>query len=72
MSNDTKHASVRPGWSVPKPDIIPKPTAWPALMALGITLTAWGLVTSLVLVGVGVLVFGVSLTGWIGDIVHER
>jgi hypothetical protein len=32
----------------------------------------WGLVTSLVITGVGILVFGVALGGWIRDIRHER
>ena len=62
----------REGWNVPKPDVIPRPTAWPPAMALGITLLAWGLVTSPVVLGVGVALFAVSLVGWIAEIRHER
>ena len=70
MSGDSHE--VKPGWSVPKPEHIPRPTSWPIAMALAITLLAWGLVTSMVLLGVGLLLFVVSLAGWIGDIRNER
>ena len=61
----------REGWNVPKPDVIPRPTAWPPALALAITLTAWGLVTSPVVLGVGVALLAVSLAGWIAEIRHE-
>jgi hypothetical protein len=32
----------------------------------------WGIVTSLVIVTVGLAVFAVALAGWIGEIRHER
>jgi hypothetical protein len=51
---------------------LPKPTAWPPTLALSIALMLWGLVSSLIITGVGVVVFAVALTGWIGDIRHER
>ncbi len=62
----------RKGWNKPKPDAIPRSTAWPAAMALGVTLLAWGLITSPVVLGVGVALFAVSLAGWIGEIRHEH
>jgi hypothetical protein len=40
-------------------------------MALGITVFAWGFVTSPILLGVGFVVFALSLGGWIGEIRHE-
>ena len=63
--------SAREGYSRPKPDRIPRSTAWPAAMALGITFLAWGIVTSPVVIGVGLTLFAVSLAGWIGEIRHE-
>ena len=48
-----------------------RPTFWPAGIAFGITLFAWGLITSIVLVGFGLAVFIVSLIGWIGELRHE-
>jgi hypothetical protein len=62
----------RPGWSKPRPEHIPRATAWPAAMALAIMFFAWGLITSPVVVFVGVALFVVSLSGWIGEIRHEH
>jgi hypothetical protein len=41
-------------------------------MAFGITLVAWGLISSPFILGIGAVVFLVSLAGWIGDLRHER
>jgi hypothetical protein len=60
-----------PGWSCPKPEHLPSATAWPALFALGVTLFAWGIVSSppLLLFGGALLVF--ALGHWIGEMVHD-
>jgi hypothetical protein len=63
---------MRDGWNRPKPDVVPRPTSWPAALALGIALLGWGLITSPVVFGVGLLVFVVSLAGWIGEVRHEE
>jgi hypothetical protein len=62
----------RTGWNRPRPERIPRPTAWPPALALGITFFAWGLVTSPVVLGVGLVLFTLSLAGWIGEIRHEQ
>lgn len=59
-------------WHKPPAEPPPKPTAWPATLALSITFLLWGLASSLIITGVGAVVFAVALTGWIGDIRHER
>jgi hypothetical protein len=61
-----------PDCNVAQPQKLPAPTIWPAALALGITFLVWGLVTSLVITGVGVLLFAIALAGWIRDIRHER
>ena len=61
-----------PGWSVPQPETLPEPCVWPVTLALGITFLVWGLVTSLIITGVGVALFAVAMAGWIRDIRHER
>jgi hypothetical protein len=61
-----------PGWTVLPPEKLPEPGVWPVTMALGITFLVWGLVTSLIITGVGVALFAVALAGWIRDIRHER
>ena len=62
----------RAGWSKPRPDLIPRATAWPAAMALGVTFLAWGLITSPVVLGVGLLLLTIALFGWIAEIRHEH
>ena len=59
-------------WQRLPPEPLPKPTAWPATLALAITFLLWGLASSLIISGVGAVVFAVALTGWIGDIRHGR
>lgn len=61
----------RADWNVPKPAHIPRPTVWPPALALGISLTGWGLIASPVVLGVGALLFTVALAGWIGELRHE-
>ena len=55
----------------PKPDVIPRPTYFPIALAFGLTLLFWGFVTSVVIVGIGLLVIGVSTAGWIGEMRHD-
>lgn len=59
-------------WGKPRPYVIPRATYWPAMMAFGITFLLWGFVTSLVVLFAGVIVFAVSLAGWIGEMRHEQ
>lgn len=65
-------AGSRADWSIPKPELIPRPTYFPAAMAFGLTFLLWGLVSSPVVLGVGFVVVAVSLVGWIGEMRHEE
>jgi hypothetical protein len=47
---------------------MPQATAWPIVLALGVTLLGAGLATNLVLSIVGALVFAIGLGGWIGKL----
>jgi hypothetical protein len=60
------------GWTVLPPENLPEPGIWPATLALAITFLVWGLVTSLIITGVGLALFAAALAGWIRDIRHER
>lgn len=70
----TKPAPPKPhsGWTVLPPEKPPEPGVWPITLALAITLLVWGLVTSLIITGVGLVLFAVAMVGWIRDIRHER
>lgn len=63
--------ALRRGWSRPAPDVVPEPTYWPIVMGFGITFITWGLVTTYFISIVGLVLFGISLAGWIGDLLHE-
>ncbi len=64
--------TLPPGWSRPLPEELPELTYWPAVMALGIVLFAWGFVTTFVITGIGLILMVTALKGWIGDIRHEQ
>lgn len=68
----TAGGSPREGWSRPSSDLVPRPTPWPAALAGGIALTMWGFIASPVMCFTGIVVFGVSLAGWIGEIRHDK
>lgn len=58
------------GWKKPLPVRLPRPTYWPAILALGVTLMLLGPVT-LLPVGLAGLAFVVTaLIGWSGEIMH--
>jgi len=59
-------------WTVLPPTKLPEATVWPAMLALAITFLVWGLVTSLIITGIGLVLFAISMAGWIRDIRHER
>ena len=58
---------LRPGWNRPKPEHVPRPTYWPAVLALGVTFLVWGLITTYIISAVGLVLFVIALAGWIGE-----
>jgi len=65
------NAQRPPGWKEPLPDRLPRPTYWPAALALGATMALLGPVSLMAVTVVGVCVAAIALAGWIGEIVHE-
>jgi hypothetical protein len=61
-----------PGWSQARPEHIPRPTYWPAVLAFGLTFALWGLLTTWIISVVGIAVVAIGLLGWIGDLRHEH
>lgn len=62
---------LHPGWHMVD-EALPAPTYWPVVMAVGITLIAWGVVTTPLISGAGLVLFALALAGWIGDLRRER
>jgi len=67
----TQHSNaVPPGWQV-LPDVpLPHPTYFPAGLAMGVAFLFWGLITTWVVLLVGVALFIAALAGWITEIRH--
>lgn len=74
MSNAEHPPKLTPGpdWSEPKPDVLAKPTWAPAALALGVTLIGWGLITSFIMLAIGLAVFTFSIATWIKELCNER
>ena len=62
---------VPAGWAACPTEPLPAPTPAPALFAFGVTLFAWGIVSSFVVSLIGAAVLLVSLLHWIGEIAHD-
>jgi hypothetical protein len=58
--------------STPRTLAIPTPTAWPMIMALGVTLSLAGIVTSTSVTFVGVILFVAGAIGWFGDVLPSE
>jgi hypothetical protein len=60
-----------PGWNVPRPERLPKPTYAPAMAAFGIVLLALGVVTRWPISVVGGIIFFIAIAKWIGELLHD-
>jgi len=56
------------GWQMLPDEELPHPTYWPITLSLGIVFSLWGIITSYIISGVGILLFIVALIGWLGDL----
>ena len=65
-------SEAKEDWNEARPERIPPPTFAPAGVAFGTTLFMWGLLTSFVLIGIGLVVMIFSLGAWIGEMRHVR
>src|ERR1035441_4310955 len=53
--------------------LLPAPTAWPMVLALGITLCAAGLVTSVAIAELGLVLTAFAVVGWFRNVLpHEK
>lgn len=58
--------------SDPAPEKIPELTFWPFILAFGVLFFFWGLITSLIITGVGAVIIIIAISGWIQDLSHEH
>ena len=75
MSCNPEEYEVAPAeseWSTPKPDAIPSPTYWPAVLAFGCALAGLGVLTSYIfsILGGAIVIFAVAK--WIGEMLREH
>jgi hypothetical protein len=69
---DHKSQRTHPDWEPLPPERLPRPTYFPAGMAMGAAFIFWGIITSWLILLVGAGLFTVTLGGWIAEILHER
>jgi uncharacterized membrane protein YjjP (DUF1212 family) len=50
---------------------MPKPTIWPAALALGLVAAAFGMLTSGIFFYAGVAMVVLAITGWMRDLIAE-
>jgi len=63
--------TVPSGWQQLPETPLPRPTYFPAGVAMGATFLFWGLITTWVVLLVGVALFTAALAGWINELRHE-
>ena len=72
MEYQNSGGALGDGWNKPQGMHIPEPTYMPVVMAVGIICMLWGIVTTYLITLVGVVLFVIAITGWIGELRHEH
>ncbi len=70
MESDT--STTHAGWEPLPSEHLPRPTYFPAGLAMGTTFVFWGVIASPVVFIAGIGLFIAALAGWISEIRHER
>jgi hypothetical protein len=63
-TRETEHS----GGHAPLPETLPKPTVWPAVLALGACFLAWGILTSWLFSAAGFVLFVTGCAGWVAEL----
>lgn len=63
-------ADEKAGWSTPLPEKNPPSTYAPVFLALGITFLLFGIVSSYVFSAAGLILMAVSISKWVGELLH--
>jgi hypothetical protein len=74
MNQEPEHRPPQPrspDQAPAEPVHLPRPTVWPAVLASGVTLLVWGVITNVAVSIAGAVLFAVAAWGWGREIVHE-
>ena len=55
----------------PRPAVLPRPTYWPAVLALAVCFALWGILTSVWMIVPGVVVAAGACVGWFRELRDE-
>lgn len=55
-----------------KPEILPRPTYMPFLLAFSLLLLGWGLLSTWIISVAGAVGISISIYGWIKELLHEH
>ncbi len=58
-------------WQEPRDMLIPRPTTWPLLTGFAITFVLLGLITVWLVEVAGVILFAISIVGWMGEMLRD-
>ena len=72
MTMNNQPETTHTGWEPLPHERLPRPTYFPAGLAMGTTFIFWGLITSWVILFIGIGLFAAALAGWLTEIRHER
>jgi hypothetical protein len=59
-------------WVKPMPEETPPPTFWPISLAMSIIFILWGIISTWVISVVGLILFSISIRGWVKDLLNEQ
>ena len=54
-----------------RPEVLPRPTYMPFLFAFSLLLLGWGLLSTWIISIAGLIGMGISIYGWIKELLHE-
>jgi hypothetical protein len=70
MNNES--SKTHSDWEPLPDEHLPRPTYFPAGLAMGTALIFWGLITTWIIFVAGIALFIAALAGWISEIRYER
>lgn len=55
-----------------QPQVLPKPTYMPFLLAFSLLLIGWGMLSTWIMSAAGGIGFCIAIYGWIKELIHEQ